>query len=128
MAMDQTQRKPVFFIVSSKLIFVVFCFMGLMYILIHEIITVIIERQVFNGIRSVLLRLRLYAAQRGCYFIVLQTDHWLLSVVYYFQDKATTKQGTIYGEIGSPVTLRLETGMKPEEETSWLLFTLPVHS
>jgi hypothetical protein len=62
--MDQTQRKPVFFIVSSKLIFVVFCFMGLMYILIHEIITVIIERQVFNGIRSVLLCLRLYAAQR----------------------------------------------------------------
>ena len=126
--MDQTQRKPVFFIVSSKLIFVVFCFMGLMYILIHEIITVIIDRQVLNGRRSILLCLRLYAAQRGCYFIVLQTDHWLLRVVYYFQDKATTKQGTIYGEIGSAVTLRLETGMSITEETSWLLFTLPVHS
>jgi hypothetical protein len=35
----------------------------------------------------------------------------------YFQDKATTKQGTIYGEIGSPVTLRLETGMSITEET-----------
>ena len=77
MAMGQTQRKPVFFIVNSKLIFVVFCFMGLMYILIHEIITVIIERQVFNGIRSVLLRLRLYAEQRACYFPVSETDHCL---------------------------------------------------
>jgi hypothetical protein len=51
--------------------------MELIYVLIHEIIPPIIERQVFNGKRSVLLCLRLYVQQRDSYLPVLETDHCL---------------------------------------------------